>query len=64
MRMVVCVRCSGRQFVIGVLPRRQSREKMELDLVERGKIHAICGHCGKVSTLKPPAQEASCEDRK
>jgi hypothetical protein len=57
MRMVVCTRCAGRQFVLGLTPRRQTREEMERDLRDTGKIHAICRLCGRVSTLKPPALE-------
>lgn len=57
--MLACVRCGGRQFLTGVQPRRQTRDEMERDLAEKGKVHAICTHCGRISTLKPSVEVKS-----
>jgi len=54
--MVVCVRCGGRQFLWGVTPRKQTRKAMEKDCLEKGKVHAICGACGRVSCMKREAK--------
>jgi hypothetical protein len=53
--MVVCVRCGGRQFLAGVAPRRQTRDEMSKDFREKGKLHAICKLCDRVSCLKREA---------
>jgi hypothetical protein len=50
--MVICVRCGGRQFLAGVAPRGQTRDAMLKDHRERGKVHAICTLCGRISCLK------------
>lgn len=50
--MVVCVKCGGRQFLAGVAPRRQTRDEMLKEYAEKGKLHAICKLCGRVSCLK------------
>lgn len=50
--MVVCTRCGGKMFVGGVTPRKESREEMLAYYRESGKIHAVCVHCKRVSTLK------------
>jgi hypothetical protein len=58
--MVTCVLCGGRQFLAGVTPRRQTRDEMLKDLREKGKLHAVCNLCGRVSCLKsgsPPRAE-------
>ena len=54
--MVVCVRCGGKQFLAGVMPRRQTREAMEKSYRETGKVHAICKLCGRVSCMKMEAK--------
>lgn len=50
--MVACVRCGGRQFLAGIAPRRQTRGEMLKEFKEKGKLHAICTLCKRVSCLK------------
>lgn len=51
--MLTCDNCKGKLWAGGIYPRKgKTRGDLMDEIRSKGKTHAICRHCGRVSVLR------------